>query len=353
MNIVIDNREGKLISLMEGMLSGNSTMRMTCRNMELGDVALSDGRGNDIIIERKTVADLAASIKDGRYAEQKQRLLALRGACRASSDEEDSIASTKVHIAYIIEGDIDYADTQGSRHGMLNKAFITCITRMLLQDKIAVFVTGSLKETAHLVLGLAERITEHPEKYFPLADRPGEQQQQYHPTVVKTRRGENIDTRVAFLMQLSTIPSISLKMAETIADGLSVDSMAALFDRIRSPGTDLPGGKKALVAIPRVGAAVADKVMLYLGMPLAPPEPKNKKKDNTLKKEKRSPQKGSPKASQEIRHGEESSVLRHGLPTAGRTPTSDKEHDDCNKTSEERGKEKVEGQSSTDHCDSL
>lgn len=60
--------------------------------LPLGDAILTDHEGNDcVIIERKTLADLAASIKDGRYAEQSYRL--------------NGIDHPNHNIVYLIEGD--------------------------------------------------------------------------------------------------------------------------------------------------------------------------------------------------------------------------------------------------------
>ena len=68
--------------------------------LPLGDIILHDprqGQQKDIVIfERKTLADLAASIRDGRYKEQSFRLI------------ETAAASGfhKHNIVYIIEGDL-------------------------------------------------------------------------------------------------------------------------------------------------------------------------------------------------------------------------------------------------------
>jgi ERCC4-type nuclease len=42
--------------------------------LPIGDIIISDGNEDKIIIERKSVSDLLASIKDGRYEEQSYRL---------------------------------------------------------------------------------------------------------------------------------------------------------------------------------------------------------------------------------------------------------------------------------------
>ena len=57
------------------------------RRLDVGDVVLTGDSGAVVLIERKTWADLAKSLTDGRYAEQKARLLSCVAAgCGARAD---------------------------------------------------------------------------------------------------------------------------------------------------------------------------------------------------------------------------------------------------------------------------
>ena len=67
--LVIDNRETKLIELFD---KNNISI---IKNLEIGDILIINEEKPIIIIERKTLSDLSASIKDGRYKEQKIRLI--------------------------------------------------------------------------------------------------------------------------------------------------------------------------------------------------------------------------------------------------------------------------------------
>ena len=68
--------------------------KMKIEQLHIGDVIFEDDSGKPIIIfERKTLNDLAASIKDGRYSEQSFRL--------------DKEPAHNHNIIYIIEGDIE------------------------------------------------------------------------------------------------------------------------------------------------------------------------------------------------------------------------------------------------------
>ena len=68
MKIIFDERETSLYEKFKLFESSCSTEK---RVMDLGDILLQDDDGKDVLlIERKSLSDLIASIKDGRYEEQ-------------------------------------------------------------------------------------------------------------------------------------------------------------------------------------------------------------------------------------------------------------------------------------------
>ena len=105
MEINIDYREHKLITLLENIhqnsVSKESTkINLHVSNLQLGDVTLKlksvqdyENPEPDIIIDRKSISDLLSSITDGRYKEQSYRL------------QNSSLHNH--NIIYLIEGNID------------------------------------------------------------------------------------------------------------------------------------------------------------------------------------------------------------------------------------------------------
>jgi len=93
MIIKIDNRERKLIKLMKALKNDfDYNFEIIVEVLDLGDIIIYDDNVEKLIIERKSLSDLAASLKDGRYSEQSYRLNGM-----------------KIHnhnIVYLIEGDI-------------------------------------------------------------------------------------------------------------------------------------------------------------------------------------------------------------------------------------------------------
>ena len=75
MLIKLDYREIKLNDLCQIHLADKPEIKMVTENLPLGDIIICNDDGKEkVIIERKSLADLAASIRDGRYKEQSFRL---------------------------------------------------------------------------------------------------------------------------------------------------------------------------------------------------------------------------------------------------------------------------------------
>ena len=83
MTLYIDCREHALLA----------RMKAESKQMSIGDISIEKEDQTVVLIERKTVADLAASICDGRYQEQQYRLL------------ESTLPPHR--IVYLIEGSMD------------------------------------------------------------------------------------------------------------------------------------------------------------------------------------------------------------------------------------------------------
>ena len=132
--MIVDNREQALIPL------------MNCEVLQLpvGDIWIgvegTEILENGVILERKTVADLEASILDSRYREQRSRMISYAGEKKAS-------------LAYIIEGSFE----RGTNVRLSKKALLKHITRLCLRYHIPVFYTENLRETADLCTCIQEQ----------------------------------------------------------------------------------------------------------------------------------------------------------------------------------------------------
>ena len=228
--IVIDTRERDLLTLLPEAES---------KSLDVGDVCLVF-KDIKMVIERKTIADLAASIKDGRYAEQKQRL----HACQAQNDI----------VVIVIEGRTTFNPTKSPTHvfGMSRKAIISAILHMQLRDGFHVIQTESTLETSNLIIALSERIDKYDKQHY---ERNLTFDKKYEPCVVKTVKKENNDKQTAFLQQLCTIPLVSLKTAEVIVKNTGATCMAE-FVPILTYDSKIAG----------IGNAISESIVEYMGI---------------------------------------------------------------------------------------
>jgi ERCC4-type nuclease len=154
--IKVDFREKDLIALlqlkmMNDVNDDNNSIKLKVDNLKIGDVAFieTDKNENEIgdellIFERKSLNDLASSIKDGRYAEQSFRL--------------DGYQAVPNHnIVYLIEGDLSkYRENQFSR--INKKTLLSSMFSILYYKGFSVVRTMNVVETCDLVWSWADKL---------------------------------------------------------------------------------------------------------------------------------------------------------------------------------------------------
>jgi ERCC4-type nuclease len=143
MLIKIDYREIKLIQFLTGLLKDDLKVKMVTENLPLGDIIICDDEGREkAIIERKSLADLAASIRDGRYKEQSFRL----NQCDLHNHQ----------IYYLVEGDLRfYKPFKGLPD---KKALISAMVSMNYFKGFSLYRTMNLEESAEWLLQFATKL---------------------------------------------------------------------------------------------------------------------------------------------------------------------------------------------------
>lgn len=193
--VVIDTRERQLLQLFRDEAESS--------NLDVGDVCVFVGGELVLAIERKTLSDLAASIKDGRHREQKLRLLSSLGSDR---------------VLYVIEGRLSYVSgnaTQGIPHGTL----VTCVINSLVRDRLRVVQTKDIEDTAAFIKAVVTRIRRHGIPPLPTSATSGTSGTTYreYASSLKTRKKDNLNPQVGFIMQLRQVPGVSDKTAHAIS----------------------------------------------------------------------------------------------------------------------------------------
>ena len=148
--LIIDNREGKLIELIKNTASFNIPYEL--KSLQIGDIIISNDKHSDksLIIERKCVPDMLASIKDGRYKEQKVRLQAEK--CNSNGN---------IVICYLIEG-----SSQDVRYPQEKKVLHGSIISSIFRDEIPLIRSMSLNETLELIIRIHDRMDKDITDFF-------------------------------------------------------------------------------------------------------------------------------------------------------------------------------------------
>jgi ERCC4-type nuclease len=116
--------------------------KMKIEQLHIGDIVFENDSGSPILIfERKTLNDLAASIKDGRYNEQSFRL--------------DKEAIHNHNIIYIIEGDIERYNEKKTH--ISKKTLTSSMFSLLYYKGFSVIRTNTIFETADTIVFFADK----------------------------------------------------------------------------------------------------------------------------------------------------------------------------------------------------
>lgn len=199
MIVKIDNRENKLKEGLYTILD-NEGIASTFENLPCGDFIIEIDNTPFVVFERKTLADLLASIKDGRLKDQKEKL---------------KIQHPQSKIVFIIEGNLSFGKSMFPFNESEQKSIITSIINTQLRNGIQLMQTRSLEETCALICEVAKRIQKDPLKYIcenSTTDTEGKHGYIPNSSLCK-KTGSKKDL---FYAQMSQIPSVSGKTAEAL-----------------------------------------------------------------------------------------------------------------------------------------
>ena len=119
-----------------------NNIKLISETLPLGDIIINDGLNDCIIIERKTLSDLAASIKDGRYEEQSYRL--------------NGLQHHNHNIIYLIEGDIYRFNTFKER--IDKQTLYSAMFSINYFKGFSVMRSNNLEETAMIACNMAYKL---------------------------------------------------------------------------------------------------------------------------------------------------------------------------------------------------
>jgi len=228
---VCDTRERELIPRLANI---------SVRALPVGDIWIGlsgeEVATGGVVAERKSVADLEASILDGRYREQRTRLLTYcqqRGA----------------RPLYIIEGSLDRI--QGKFTETTLRKFLN---RLQLRYSVAVIQTDCMDSTANLCKILLDQFVAEPTVFVA---EDGAQKDYAHCVTVKKSTNKD-DPRTFASLILQQCPGISATVADAILKGGS-ETLSGVLALSEAGISALPITEKR-----KVGNAVAKRLWTLL-----------------------------------------------------------------------------------------
>lgn len=145
MIIKIDTREQELFKKCETAIASIQKfkdIKLIYETLSLGDVVINDGTNDCIIIERKSLVDLASSIKDGRYEEQSYRL--------------NGIEHHNHNIIYLIEGNMTHFNEFKER--IDKQTLYSAIFSINYFKGFSVMRSNTIDETAIIVCNMVYKL---------------------------------------------------------------------------------------------------------------------------------------------------------------------------------------------------
>jgi len=219
MNLKIDVREAELMKKCQTnieMFSNFKDIKMIPVQLPLGDIIINDGANDLVIIERKSLSDLAASIKDGRYEEQSYRL--------------KNLWHHNHNIIYLIEG--DFAKHNSFKDRIDKLTLYSAITSLNYFKGFSVWRSMSIDETALMICNLVYKLNKEKDKqpfYSNNLSAPNKEvafettdqvevntSDKDYCSVVKKVKKDNITTENIGEIMLCQIPGISSASALAI-----------------------------------------------------------------------------------------------------------------------------------------
>jgi ERCC4-type nuclease len=207
MSIKVDYREKVLYAQLIQKLDNIELI-----NLDLGDIQIHIDDQIQIIFERKTISDLNQSIKDGRYHEQKARLVS---------------NFKRNRIIYILEGAMPLETSKYIDKNIIYSSMLHTIFR----DGIFFYRTTGVEDTSNFIYELYTRFIKNKEEWISFLNG-NNYQDALEPDIKvfqNTKKSDNITPNVSYINMLSQIPGCSTKIAKEIS--LNYNSMALLLQQ--------------------------------------------------------------------------------------------------------------------------
>jgi ERCC4-type nuclease len=234
-SLILDVREARL-----GAELTRIGIPFTTAQLDVGDVMIQDSDGQPLLVaERKSLADFAASNQDGRYREQRARLMAVRGGGSA--------------VVYLLEGAWSGDDSRAFGGRVTEGLLRRLTTRLVLRYGMPVLFTTGLTETAIWCRTMLAQLDADAAVFHPegdMATAAAAAMAGLTASLSTVKKGNKTAGGTAAAM-LGAVPGLGAKRVEAILTERSVADLAALS------ATDLAG---LVAGGKRLGAALGSAI---------------------------------------------------------------------------------------------
>ena len=227
MLIKIDTRETDwMTECVTRSCVGGADVTLKSETLPIGDAIIIDNDGKErAIIERKTLNDLAASIRDGRYAEQSFRL----NGCVVPNH----------NIYYLIEGTLSSYNQHKTR--LDRKSLLSALTTISYFKGFSLHRTNSIGESAEWLLSFADKIRRQSGSgYYEEAASGSSATVVSDYVAVSSRvKKDNVTSSNIGAIMLAQIPGVSTAVATAVMDHAS--TMKGLIEMLENNPKSLDG----------------------------------------------------------------------------------------------------------------
>lgn len=215
MIIKIDYRETDILNKITTLLSLRKldNIALQTENLPVGDIIICTDNGDEkLILERKTLQDLAASIRDGRYKEQSFRL----NECNVHNH----------NIMYLIEGNLQqYKPFLFGKAPIDKYALLSSFVSICYYKGFSLYKSNNVDESAEWIIQLAFKIQKEGGKAFYKTitnellnnDSQDTRDDSYSSTLKRTKKNNITPNNIGEIM-LSQVPCVSSQVAIAIME---------------------------------------------------------------------------------------------------------------------------------------
>jgi ERCC4-type nuclease len=262
-SIVVDTHAGET-ALYAALVRLFDDATVTRRKLDVGDVMLVADAGT-VYVERKTWLDLASSLIDRRYVEQKARLRSLVAQGGGGGGEAAAAAAAAV---YLVEGALTGwsgkvgggSERLGGVARMNNAQVEAAVVMTSVRDGVPVLRSKDTAHSAALVGYLFDKLRAGELLPPPSGGGGAAAASGYAGLVTKKRRRDNMTTETTWEVMLAQVSGMSAHKAAALAKVYpSMAALAAASEAELAAVMVPPAGREAKAAR-RLGPAVAQRL---------------------------------------------------------------------------------------------